>query len=100
MDGRILSVYGGLTQIAQYDIVAINRGSRDGLDPGTMLGIYQPGQKVPDPYGDGKIQLPEQKAGLLMVFKVTPRLSYGLVMIETRASHINDKVHEPALTRR
>ncbi len=99
VDGRILSVYGGLTQIAQYDIVAINRGSRDGLDPGTMLGIYQQGQKVPDPYGDGKVQLPEQKAGLLMVFKVTPRLSYGLVLKETRASHINDKVHSPSATR-
>ena len=99
VDGRILSVYGGLTQIAQYDVVAINRGSRDGLDPGTMLGIYQPGQKVPDPYGDGKVQLPDQKAGLLMVFKVTPRLSYGLVLKETRASHINDKVHSPSFTR-
>jgi len=99
VDGRILSVYGGLTQIAQYDIVAINRGSRDGLDPGTMLGIYQQGQKVPDPYGDGKIQLPEQKAGLLMVFKVTPRLSYGLVLKETRAAHQYDKVHSPSVTR-
>ena len=99
VDGRILSVYGGLTQIAQYDIVAINRGSRDGLDPGTMLGIYQQGQKVPDPYGDGKVQLPEQKAGLLMVFKVTPRLSYGLVLKETRAAHQYDKVHSPSATR-
>ncbi len=95
VDGRILSVYGGLSQIAQYDIVAINRGSRDGIDPGTMLGIYQQGQTVPDPYGDGKIKLPEQKAGLLMVFKVTPRLSYGLVLKETRAAHLHDKVHNP-----
>lgn len=95
VDGRILSVYGGLSQIAQYDIVAINRGSRDGIDPGTMLGIYQQGQTVPDPYSDGKIKLPEQKAGLLMVFKVTPRLSYGLVLKETRAAHLYDKVHNP-----
>ena len=95
VDGRILTVYGGLSQIAQYDIVAINRGSRDGLDPGTMLGIYQPGQTVPDPYSDDKVKLPEQKSGLLMVFKVTPRLSYGLVLKETRASHLYDKVHNP-----
>ena len=100
VNAYILSVYGGLSQIAQYDIVAINRGSDDGLDPGTMLGIYQPGQSVPDPYSDGKVKLPEQKAGLLMVFKVTPKLSYGLVMKETRASHIFDKVHAPSASRR
>lgn len=99
VDGRILTIYGGLTQIAQYDIVAINRGSRDGLDPGAMLGIYQQGQAVPDPYGTGTVQLPEQKAGLLMVFKVTPRVSYGLVMKETRAAHVFDKVHNPSATR-
>ena len=100
VDGRILSIYGGLTQIAQYDIVAINRGSNDGLDPGTMLGIYQQRQSVPDPYGDGKVKLPEQKSGLLMVFKVTPRLSYGLVLKETRAAHLYDKVHAPSASRR
>ena len=100
VDGRILSVYGGLTQIAQYDIVSINRGSRDGLDPGTMLGIYQPGKSVPDPYGKGQVKLPEQKTGLLMVFKVTPRVSYGLVLKESRASHVYDKVHNPSASRR
>lgn len=100
VDGRILSIYGGLTQVAQYDIVAINRGSNDGLDPGSMLGIYQPGRSVSDPYGSGQVRLPEQKAGLLMVFKVTPRLSYGLVLKETRPAHQYDKVHNPSATRR
>jgi hypothetical protein len=98
--GRLISVYGGLMEITQFSIVAITCGSREGIDPGTVLGIYQPGRKVTDPYGSGKVALPEEKSGELLVFKVTPRLSYGLVMIETRASHINDKVHEPALTRR
>jgi len=99
VNGRIISVYGGLVEITQYNIVAITRGSRDGLDPGTVLGIYQPGRKVPDPYSHGTVELPEAKAGELMVFKVTPRLSYGLVMSESRASHINDKVHGPAVSR-
>ena len=95
VEGRILSVYNGLSQITQYNIVAISRGSRDGLDPGTVLGIYQTARKVSDPYGDGKVALPEQKAGVLMVFKVTPRISYGLVMTETRPAHVLDKVRAP-----
>ncbi|MBV8062176.1 MAG: LysM peptidoglycan-binding domain-containing protein [Nevskia sp.] len=100
VDGRILSVYNGLSQITQYAIVALNRGSRDGLDPGTVLGIYQQSRQVSDPYGSGKVALPEQKAGLLMVFKVTPRISYGLVMTETRAAHVLDKVRNPRSTAR
>jgi hypothetical protein len=95
VDGTILSVYGGVTDIAQYDIVAINRGSRDGLDPGTVLSIYQRGRSVADPYGEGKVKLPEQKAGTLMVFKVSERVSYALVMDETRSSHVMDKVRKP-----
>jgi nucleoid-associated protein YgaU len=97
--GRIISIYGGVMEVAQFNIVAITRGSEDGLDPGTVLGIYQPGHKVPDPYSSGKVELPEAKAGELMVFKVTPHLSYGLVMSETRAAHINDKVHGPAASK-
>jgi hypothetical protein len=100
VDGTILTVYGGMDQIAQYDIVSINRGSRDGLDPGTVLSIYQRGRAVSDPYGSGKVKLPEQKAGVVMVFKVTERLSYALVMSETRGAHVLDKVRKPVATPR
>jgi hypothetical protein len=80
--------------------VALNRGSKAGLDPGTVLGIYQTSREVPDPYGDRKVTLPEQKAGLLMVFKVTPKISYGLVMTESRPAHVLDKVRAPRPTGR
>ena len=96
----ILTIYGGLSQVAQFDIVALNRGSNDGLDPGAVLGIYQAPRQVSDPYGTGTVKLPEQKSGVLMVFKVTPRVSYGLVMEETRAAHVLDRVHEPSASRR
>lgn len=96
VNGRIISVYDGLSQISQYQIVALNRGSEHGLDPGTVLDIYQPGRKVADPYGKDSIAVPEQRAGLLMVFKVTPKLSYALVMTATRALHVLDKVRRPS----
>ena len=95
VEGRILSVYGGVAEITQYAIVALNKGSNAGLDPGTVLGIYESGRQVADPYGSGKVALPEQKSGVLMVFKVTPKISYGLVMSETRPAHVLDKVRAP-----
>lgn len=95
INGRIISVYDGLSQISQYQIVALNRGTEQGLDPGTVLDIYQPSRLVPDPYGKNPVALPEQRAGQLMVFKVTPMLSYGLVLSATRALHVLDKVRKP-----
>lgn len=95
VDGRILSVYDGLSQISQYQIVALNRGSDHGLDPGTVLDIYQAGHVVPDPYGSKKVLLPDLYAGVLLVFKVTPKLSYALVMSANRSVHVLDKVKKP-----
>lgn len=99
VDGRIISVFDSVTEIPQYQIVALNRGSKAGLDPGTVLAIYQSGRVVADPYGNSRIELPEQYAGLLMVFKTTSKLSYALVMSANRPAHVYDKVHQPAATR-
>ena len=79
----------------QYQIVALNRGSEHGVDPGTVLDILQSGRGVPDPYTRKAIALPDQYAGVLMVFKVTPKLSYGLVMAASRPLHVLDKVRKP-----
>jgi LysM repeat protein len=95
VDGRILTVFDSLIEVPQYHIVALNRGSKAGLDAGTVLAIYQAGRVVQDPYGNKPVQLPEQYAGLLMVFKVTPKVSYALVMSEVRPANVLDKVHAP-----
>jgi LysM repeat protein len=95
VDGRIISVYDGVNEITQYAIVALNRGSSQGIDPGTVLDIYQAGHPVADPYGKRALLLPESYAGKMMVFKVTPRLSYALVMSTTKALHVLDKVRNP-----
>ncbi len=43
---RIISAYGGLTDSGRYQTVVLNRGSRDGLEPGHVLAIYREGQTV------------------------------------------------------
>ena len=97
IDGKIISVHDGLSQIAQYQIVTLNRGKEHGLEPGHVLSVYQAGRKSKDPYAlfGGKVQLPEQKAGTLMVFKVGERVSHALVMSATRPLYIGDKVERP-----
>jgi len=99
VDGRIIHVVDGVTQIGQYQVVIINRGTRDGLESGHVLSIWQAGNKVHDRVKSGifnrKVQLPDERAGLLMVFKTYDRISYGLVMSAESAIHVLDKVQNP-----
>lgn len=97
VDGRIISVYNGVSQIGQYQIVAINRGTEQGMEPGHVLTVLQTGRTSRDPYSffGSRVQLPEVKAGTVMVFKCAPRLSYALVMSATREIHLLDKVERP-----
>jgi hypothetical protein len=46
IDGRIISAYGGLSDSGRYQTVLINRGSRDGLEPGHVLAVYREGLAV------------------------------------------------------
>src|SRR5210317_1918440 len=92
IDGRIISVVGGVTQIGQYQVIVINRGSNNGLSVGDVLTVFQAGDVVRDRFRGGAVRLPEEEAGTIMVFKTYDRISYGLVMEATQALHIHDSV--------
>lgn len=95
IDGRIISVAGGVTQIGQFQVVVMNRGSNNGLAVGDVLTVFQAGAVVKDRVKGGKIRLPDEEAGTVMVFKTYDRISYGLVMEATDAIHILDAVRNP-----
>jgi hypothetical protein len=97
MAGYIIAVTGGVSNISQYQIVTLNKGARDGLEVGHVFSIYQTGRQVKDPYGtaNATVTLPDEKAGLLMVFKTYERVSYALVMKSTRSIHLLDKFRSP-----
>ena len=50
VNGSIISVVDGVSQIGQYQVVVINRGRRDGIDVGHVLAVYQRGGTIEDPY--------------------------------------------------
>ncbi len=95
VDGRIISVVGGVTQIGQYMVVVMNRGTNHGLSTGDVLTVFQTGEEVDDRFGGGKVTLPEEEAGTVMVFKTFDRISYGLVMEATQVIHIHDTIRNP-----
>ena len=95
IDGRIISVVGGVTQIGQYQVVVMNRGSSHGLAAGDVLTVFQSGEEVDDPIAGGQVRLPDEAAGTVMVFQTYDRIAYGLVMEATQAIHIHDAVRNP-----
>jgi hypothetical protein len=45
---RIISVLNGVSQIGQFNVVVLNRGSRDGLQPGDVLDVFSGGEERRD----------------------------------------------------
>lgn len=96
--GSIISVLGGVSQIGRYNVVVIDKGTADGLLAGHELDIYRSGRIVRDDYSPIKndaVNLPDEIAGTLMVFRPFERVSYALVMKATQALHVLDKVRTP-----
>ena len=95
MNGRIISVFDGVSQVGQYQIVVLNLGDRDGLETGHVLSVLQAGETIRDQVtSDPKdvVTLPDEHAGEAMVFKTYEKVSYAIVMKATRAIHLLDKV--------
>ncbi|MCK2148503.1 MULTISPECIES: LysM peptidoglycan-binding domain-containing protein [Marinobacter] len=95
VDGQMIAVDGGVSQIGQFDVVTINRGERDGLEPGNVMSVLKSGNMVRDPVTGETIELPSERAGLMMIFQAYEKMSYGLVLQATRALSVGDKVTNP-----
>ena len=93
--GVIMAVEGGVTQVGRLDVVVLNRGTRDGLEPGNVLAILKRGEKARDPVTGESVQLPDSRAGLLMVFQPYEKMSLALVLNASLPLSVMDKVANP-----
>lgn len=98
MDGRIVSVYGtAVANAGQNQVVAINRGTRDGLEAGHVLAILKAGVQVIDKSDQERplLKLPDERNGLLMVFRTYERVSYALILEITDGVRVGDRFTNP-----
>ncbi len=85
-EGQILAALNdGGYLIGQYQTVVLNLGEWDGIEPGHVMAIYNPGRIVDDTLASERVRLPDLRAGLLMVYRVFDRTSFGLITETTRA---------------
>lgn len=98
VDARIVSVYGSaVVNAAQNQVVVINKGSRDGMERGTVLAIQKFGERLVDKTDAARpaMKLPDERNGLLMVFRTFDRLSYALVLDITDGVKVGDRLINP-----
>ncbi len=107
VQGEIISVIDDVDAIGQYDIVAINRGTRAGVGVGTVLAVDQAGRVVADrgiasydKWGRNDlfaphVRLPDLRAGTLLVFKAYEDMSYALVVSASQQMQVDDIVRNP-----
>ena len=82
IEGRLVSIYGDALTAGQNQIVALNRGARDGLERGHVLALWRAGERVADKSDPlrASMQLPDERHGLLFVFRVFERVAYALIL--------------------
>jgi nucleoid-associated protein YgaU len=98
VDARIVSVYGSaVVNAAQNQVVSINRGAQDGMESGHVLAILKDGSRQIDKTDLTKpmIKLPDERNGLLMVFRTFDRVSYGLILDITSGVKVGDHLVNP-----
>ncbi len=97
MDGQIVSLYGDALTAGQNQIVALNRGTKDGMERGHVLALVRTGARVVDPTDPGKptIKLPDERHGLLFVFRVFDRMSYALILSVKEPVSPGDRFTQP-----
>ncbi len=95
VEGRIIHVLDGVSLVGAYQIVTLNRGSNHGLEPGHVLAVWQAGDRVRDRVAGGRVQLPDEYAGYLMVFRSYEDISFGLIMQASSEMRVLDWVRSP-----
>ncbi|HAT41107.1 MAG TPA: peptidoglycan-binding protein [Rheinheimera sp.] len=111
--GVIIDTTSNLREFSTWDIVVLNKGAQDNVKAGYMFGIYRRSPAVVDTASgpvytsdatlyqqvtgghDGEpIQMPEEKIGDLMVFKVAERTSFAIVTGTRKPIRVGDTIGE------
>lgn len=95
IDGKIIKVIDGISLVGQHSVVVINRGQDKGLEVGNVVIVKQNLDPAKDPNTGRMVNLPNQSAGEVMLFRVFDQVSLGLVMTATLPMKVLDRVTSP-----
>jgi hypothetical protein len=101
VDGRIVSIYGDGLRAGQNQVVVLNRGQKDGIERGNVLALWRTGVIGTDTTttatktDKAALRLPDERHGLLFVFRVFERVSYALILNVQDPVRTGDRFTQP-----
>ena len=114
VNGQIIRLNTDAAEAGRGWTVTIDKGKADGIDVGTVLAIYYVVPGIPDPrpnmnpwliwrwldptlfyQPEAFVYVPDERIGLLFVFRVFDRVSYGLVLNTTDPVLVGNYVRKP-----
>ena len=97
VDGRIVSIYGGVGSAGRGSIVSFNRGTQDGIAIGHVLAMQRNRFVIQRDEKDNQtnVKIPPERTGLVFVFRTFANVSYALVLQSEGTIEINDYVCTP-----
>ena len=95
-NGQIIKIPDGALGAKRFSTVIVNLGDLDGVRPGSVLEVLTTGRTATDPLTGRSVDLPGERAGLVVLYRVFDRVSYGLVTHSQRPIRVADPVREPS----
>jgi hypothetical protein len=95
--GVILETENKATELGALSVVALNIGAREGVEPGVVFRIMTQSVEKKDPVTGESYSLPEEKSGLLLVFRTFEKVSYAIISKASRPIKSFDAVVSPNL---
>lgn len=80
VDGIVTANLNNSKKISRFDTVIINRGKRESLQQGDVLGVYRHSEITADAQTGDVVALPMERVGLVMVYRSFAKMSYGIVL--------------------
>lgn len=115
MLGQVIALPMGVAETGRSSIVTLDLGSQQGLELGHVLALYRAGREIPPerpwlsffpneggdatPNYQGErpkiLHIPDERFGLVFVFRVFERVSYAYVLNSSRPVMAGDQVRKP-----
>jgi len=115
LQGRIIATSRDSIEVGRGWVVTIDKGATDGVDIGTVLAIYRGVEPIVDPRPSNEpewlvrfteptivgkpesryLSIPDERTGLMFVFRVFDRVSYALVLNTTDPVNVGDFIRKP-----
>lgn len=97
VQAQVVSIVGEGMSASQKQIVALNRGTRDGMERGHVLALWRAGHRAADPAAPRgpALRFPDERHGTVMLVRVFERVSYALVLDIGEPVRIGDRLTQP-----